>query len=67
MNKDEALAAELVRLRLDQMANFKDQYGFLPHEERCVCGWRRADHTVWNTDQAFHCTSDNFRGTGKRD
>jgi hypothetical protein len=47
---------------------FKNKYGFFPHEEACICGWRRADHTIWNTDKTFkkNCSSTTFQGTGKK-
>jgi hypothetical protein len=43
---------------------FKAKHGFYPHEEKCGCGWRRADHTVWNTDKRFTCKE--FKGTGEK-
>lgn len=52
---------------ISRKRQFKLNHGFYPHEERCICGWRRADHTIWNTDRAFHCSSEQFRGTGKKD
>jgi hypothetical protein len=44
---------------------YKRKFGFWPHEERCAnCGWRRADHTVWNTDRTFRC--EGFAPTGEK-
>ncbi|KPI33306.1 hypothetical protein OV450_1394 [Actinobacteria bacterium OV450] len=48
---------------LDKKA-FKVKHGFYPHEEKCECGWRLADHTAWNTDRTFTCKE--FKGTGQR-
>lgn len=47
---------------------FLAKHGFWPHQELCVCGWRRADHSVWNTDPRFKaaCSKDGFRSTGKK-
>jgi hypothetical protein len=45
---------------------FYERHGFWPHQERCsMCGRRRADHTVWNTDSTFD-HEHVFHGSGER-